>query len=294
MPLVKGILLFSAALFMTVILLSHWLRNSSRLKRVLALAAGIVLIGASAAEVYYTLQAVVGSVNSDLYWRYIGSTRHGDAVQWRAGISVGLVLLALLPTRRWQLFLLLPGWLALLATFSYTSHAAAMGGTREFLVDWIHFIAAGTWTGVILAASLARELWLPGAEGRLRHVMKVVSATGLLSVLLVALTGTISTLFHTSDPERFMRSPYAAAWLVKIGLVAVTVMIAALNRFIFLPRIKSGGSTAGLRRNLTLESVLLLAVFAATGVLSTSELPHGPEIYGPAENLRLMFDHLFR
>lgn len=294
MPWIKGILLLSAALFMAVILLRHWLRDSGVLARLLAAVAGVGLLAGSAAEVYFTLQSVVGFVDSDLYWNYVTATRHGDAVIWRAGLTVALLILSLLPVRTWQAFSLGPGWLGLLASFSYTSHAAAMGGSFEFTVDLVHFIAAGVWTGVILAMAFARELWQPGAESRLAAVMRVVSGTGLLSVLVVAGTGAVSTLFHTSDPGQFVGSPYSIAWLVKIILVLLTVGVAALNRFVFMPQLEAGGGSTGLRRNLLLESLLLVAVFAATGVLSTSELPHGPEVYGPVRNLQLMFDYFFR
>lgn len=293
MPWVKAGLLLCAAVFMAVILLRHWLRTSPGLARVLAVVAGVGLLAGSAAEVYFTLQSVVGFVDSDLYWNYVTATRHGEAVIWRAGLTVALVILSLLPVRTWQAFLLLPGWLALLASFSYTSHAAAMGGSFEFTVDLVHFTAAGVWTGVILALVFARALWQPGAEWQLSRAMRVVSTTGLLSVLVVAGTGVVSTLFHTSDPDMFVGSPYSIAWLVKIGLVVLTVGVAALNRFVFMPQLESGRGSAGLRRNLLLEALLLVAVFAATGVLSTSELPHGPEIYGPAQNLQLMFNHFF-
>ncbi len=294
MPWIKGILLLGAALFMAVILLRHWLRASPGLARIMAVVAGIGLLAGSAAEVWFTLQSVVGFVDSDLYWNYVNNTRHGDAVIWRAGLTVALIILSLLPVRAWQAIPLAVGWLGLLASFSYTSHAAAMGGSFEFVVDFVHFIAAGVWTGVILAMAFARELWQPGAEARLRRVMRVVSTTGLLSVLVVAATGVVSTLFHTSDPDQFVGSPYSVAWLVKVILVILTIGVAALNRFVFMPRLEAGGGSSGLRRNLLLESVLLVAVFGATGALSTSELPHGPEIYGPVRNLELMYDYFFR
>lgn len=290
---VKALLLLAATLLATAGLLRWWLRGNALLASLLAAAASLIVIAASAADIWFTLQRVV-SVDWDMFMRYVTSTRHGDAVIWRTGLALVLLVLNVLPRRNWQLWLAVPAWVLLLGTFSYTSHAAAMGGWSALLVDWIHFAAAGIWAGVILAMALARDLWQPAAVARLTRVMRVVSATGLWSLLAVAASGTMSTLFHTGEPERFFGSDYAAALAIKIGLVVIAVLVAAFNRFVFMPRLESGGGSAGLRRSMLVESVVLVAVFAATGLLTTSELPHGQEITGPVENLRAVLGWLFR
>lgn len=293
MAWVKALLLLSATLLATAGLLRWWLRSRPLLASLLAVAASLIVVAASAADIWFTLQRVV-NVDWNMFMRYLTSTRHGDAVIWRTVIAALLLVVHVIPRRSWQVWLALPGWLLLLGTFSYTSHAAAMGGWSALLVDWVHFTAAGVWAGVILAMALARELWQPAAVARLTRVMRVVSATGLWSLLAVAASGTLSTLFHTGEPERFFGSDYSMALAIKIGLVAVAVLVAAFNRFLFLPRLESGGGSVGLRRSMLVESVVLVTVFVATGVLTTSELPHGQEITGPLENLRAVLGWLFR
>ena len=39
---------------------------------------------------------------------------------------------------------------------------------------------------------------------------------------------------------------------------------------------------------------MLLAIFAATGLLTTSALPHGQDVTGPIENLFIFIDYLWR
>src|SRR5690554_1668289 len=104
----------------------------------------VLLISASIADLHGTLAAVVGSVDMELLWRYVTSTRHGDAVLVRL-IAVS-VLVALLGWRGrpWLQWPFVPAALVLLGTFSYTSHAAAMAGTLPLRADLLHFAAASS------------------------------------------------------------------------------------------------------------------------------------------------------
>lgn len=292
LALIKGILLLSASLLCTALLLRWWLGTSHALARVLALAGGLLVIVFSFLDIWFTLKSVTGFVERDLLLRYSNTTRHGAAVGWRIVLSVVYTVLALLPARRWLSFLLVPVWLLLLGTFSWTSHASAMAGTGALLLDWLHFVAGAAWIGVILTAGLAVNVW--SDRERLLRMMEAVSTTGLTCVVLILLSGTVSSLFHVAEPERFFGSPYSWALGVKILLVLITVGVAALNRFRFLPRVRSGEATTGLRRSLLAETVLLVAVFAATGVLTTSTLPHGQDFPGLQENVIRLFNHLWR
>lgn len=292
--LLKTVLLLSATLLLTSVLLRYWLKDSSRLGKILAVAAAVVLMAASVLDLYFTLQRVIGFVDSSIFWQYVQSTRHGQAVTWRIAITVLLLIFSLQRVRNWQLLLLIPGWLAALATFSYTSHAAAMGGTAALVIDWLHFLAAGVWTSVILAVSLSAQLWRTRQHLQLLQKMRTVSAVGLISVLVVALSGVMSSLFHVGEPERFVTSPYGLALAIKIVLVLLTIAIAAINRFRFLPQLERQSLSFGLRRALLAESVMLLAIFAATGLLTTSALPHGQEVTGPFENLIKFWNYLWR
>lgn len=292
LALIKGLLLLSASLLCTAALLRWWLDAAHRTARLLTVAAGLLLLVLSVLDVWFTLQSVTGFVDRDLFLRYVNTTRHGTAFSWRLVLTGAFTVLALLPARRSLLALLVPAWLLLLGTFSYTSHASAMAGTGALLLDWLHFIAGSAWIGVILAAGLARRVWAD--RGQLLRMMSAVSATGLAAVILVLASGTVSSLFHVAEPERFFGSPYSWALGVKIVLVLLTVGVAALNRFRFLPRLRAGGDSAGLRTSLFYESILLLAVFAATGVLTTSSLPHGQDFPGLLENVNRLVNHLWR
>ncbi len=288
--LLKGVLLLGATLLFGSVLLQHWLRMGRPAARLLAVVAALLLVGGSLLDI----QLILASLPVDLdVWSYLTRTRHGLAVRWRVVVAAVLLVLSFLPRFRWLPALQLPGWLLLLFTFSYTSHAAAMAGGWALVTDWLHFVAAGVWSGVILAVLVVGELWLPVRRQQLLAAMRTVSAAGLASVLVVALTGSVSSLFHLAEPERFFGSDYSWALLLKLVLVALTVLLAALNRFRFLPQLEAG-RPAGLRRALIIEAVLLVAVFMATGLLTTSSLPHGQDFPGVLENFTRLLDFLRR
>src|SRR5690606_25739434 len=128
---------------------------------------------------------------------------HGAAVQVRVALALALAGLVLLPAAgREVLPAFVIGALGLFATFSVISHGAVMGGWLPLVSDLVHFAAAGAWAGAVFALVLA-PLW---DEGALRGLSRV----GLLAVIVLAATGTLSALVHAGEPERFLASSYAS------------------------------------------------------------------------------------
>ena len=73
-------------------------------------------------------------------------------------------------------------------------------------------------------------------------------------------------------------------------MLGVEVGLAGLNRFRLLPAVNRGG---GLPTNLRAETCVLAAVFVATGVLSTSPLPHSGEMTGVLANVQTFWAYLW-
>lgn len=253
-------------------------------------AALAALVLASALEVVVNLVRLLGHAEWDLFVSYLSSTRHGHAVVARTAVAAALTAAVAVP---WLRLLRWPLALALLTTYSYASHAAGMGGTWPMITDLVHYGAVAVWAGAVLAARAA-PVWRAGAEALKLDTLERLSRIGLLTVLLLTLTGVISTLVHSSDPASFVASPYATAWLVKVGIVALTVALAAWNRFGLLPAARRDETDLRMRRSLTTELALLLAVFVATAWLTTSALPHTAEdsSTSPIENLQRWADYL--
>lgn len=253
-----------------------------------AVVGAILVITGSALDIAVTLQNTLGFLDLGLAWDYTLNTRHGHAVIARFGLTIAAVALR---RRGPNLSYALLG-IVLLGTFSWTSHAAAMGGTPPLLADLLHFSAAALWAGPILYLALhpAWQAHLPA----LRTAFQRVSTVGLVSVVLLTLSGTYTALIHLQEPERFVASPYGLSLGLKLLAFIAIIAVAAINRFRLLPAFMQTESPDSFRSSVRLEAGLLIVVFILTGVLTTSSLPHEPGLSPSAiENLMGFIRFLF-
>ena len=252
---------------------------------------GAVLVGlASAADIVLTIQQVLGRLDAALVLDYLSSTRHGRATLARLALVPPVTALAWFrPTHAVPMRArLVAAGLAipLAASFSWTSHAAAMGGTVPLLTDLVHIGAAVVWGGSLGYLALSSTWGEPDAAKALRGPLRRLSRVGLVAVGLLAVTGTVGALTHLQDPARFAVSAYGVTLYVKIALVVVIVVIAAGHRRVLLPALEAHGVTARLRFAVRAEAAVLIAVLAATGILTTRAVPHAPgATANAAENL---------
>jgi putative copper export protein len=252
---------------------------------------GAGLVGlAGAADVVLTIQQVLGRVDAALVLDYLPATRHGRATLARLALVPPVAALAWVrPTGEVRMRArLLAAVLAipLVATFSWTSHAAAMGGTVPLLTDMVHLGAACAWGGSLGYLALSSTWRAPDAADALRGPLRRLSRVGLVAVGLLALTGGVSALTHLQDPARFAVSAYGVTLYVKVALVVVIVAIAAGHRRVLLPALEAHGATGRLRIAVRVEAGVLVAVLAVTGILTTRAVPHAPGASAnAAENL---------
>jgi putative copper export protein/mono/diheme cytochrome c family protein len=154
------------------------------------------------------------------------------------------------------------------ATQAWMGHAAAVqeGALPASVV--VHVLAAGAWLGGLL------PLWillgdLPPSRGAWQAARRF-SPLGVASVLTLAgtafvqgreLIGSIPGLFGTA---------YGLVALVKLSLFLLLIVLAALNRFRFTPRIMAGEvkATRHLRRMIVLETAVGLTVVLAASRLA--------------------------
>lgn len=290
----KSLLLLSAALLAGSALAPNLVGVAPppRVARVLLLVLTVLVIALSALEIVANLSRLIGFVDWDNFVYYLQTTRHGNAASLRAVTALVLgAVLQLRPGEGWALPKAVLA-LALLFSFSYSSHAAAMGGAGPMVVDWLHYVAVAAWLGALLSVATSR-IWTPaGHELRVEAVGRL-SAIGLAAVIAMAFTGVVSTLVHLSDPPTFVSSPYARSWLVKVMIVATVIACAAWNRVRLVPLTLKRSDATGLRAGIAVELALLAAVFVATGWLSTSPLPHSADAGVNAfENLQGFIDYL--
>ncbi len=240
-----------------------------------ALLGAALLVGASAADVTWTVTQLLGRFDPAFILKYLWSTNHGRATLVRVVATIFvMVFIVVGPNPKLHksvMWLLVPVGLGLLGTFSFLSHAATMHGPPALLADLAHLTAATLWGGAVLYTALSplgrREpAALTGTMGRL-------SRLGLGCVLLLSATGVYASVLHLARPTELTTTPYGLALVLKLILVGIVLSIAALNRWWLLPALERG-ETRRMGQLLKLEAALLIAVFAATGILTTRPLPH--------------------
>ena len=242
--------------------------------------AGLVL-AASLADLAWVLRQVLGLVTAELYLDFLLRTRQGVSVAIRLLLLAAMVALGL-GRRSWlrlDRVLFVAAALALLATVSRVSHSGALG-PLPLLGDLAHMVAATSWGGALLYLA-----WLPlwqASVAPLGTVVARVSAVGLAGVSLLIVSGIYASTLHLFGVAAFTQTAYGGTLAFKLGLVAVIVVLAAVNRFALVPAVVAAparpeGLLASLGRLVRVESIVLVAVFAVTGVLGTRVPAYGSD-----------------
>lgn len=277
----KTVLLMSAMLLVGAGVFAQWVaapalaqQSAPRWRRGALIGAALLII-ASPLDLWLTVQSALGFTTPELLWNYLRHTRHGGAVQLRLALTlITFIFVWRRPTTPlWKAATALAS-LGLLGTFSWISHAASMGGLEAIAIDLIHFLVGASWAGTILYLALA-PLAQPEADRRaLLASFDRTSRLGLSCVIILAVTGAFSALFHLEDPERFVRSAYGVSFFIKQGLVLMALAVAALNRFWLLPEFEQQGKVGRFHAALKLEALLIVGIFIATGILTVQPMPH--------------------
>ena len=84
---------------------------------------------------------------------------------------------------------------------------------------------------------------------------------GYAAVALLAATGAINTLLLVGNVDSLAGTPYGRLLSLKILLFSVTVVLALINRFRLLPRLR--------RRSVLFEQALGFAVLAVVSLFGT-------------------------
>lgn len=245
----------------------YWLMRATALgvavgrrAKVVPIASLVLVLSAAAAYILFGADAVAGSVAdafSPSVWDAVSDTRTGALLKARIGFALAWCAVALsaqrLPAswRRW-----IEGALAasVLLTFAMVGHPGAESGAAVWVaVDMVHLGAMALWLGgVIVMASLPRTA-LATAQGV--ALAKRFSRVALVAFPLALATGVAATLRLGPGIGSLTDSEWGRELLVKIGLVAGVMLLAATARFTVQRR-----SAGNLRPTLLAEVALGLGV----------------------------------
>ena len=225
---------------------------------------------------------MAGSASAAFDWTTISAvllrTSFGRVWRWHLFAAALLVVVcAVRPVR--------PGYSVALAAFSLASLGwvghAMIGedrfGTAYGVNQSVHLLASGLWLGglVPLAALVFRAM--RSASGPefavMRTALQQFSRMGYVAVALVALTGIVNTAMLVGSVHGLTGTAYGRLLLMKIALFLLLVGLAAINRFVLVPRIARGRkpmtATTALIWTIGIEQALGLAIIAVVSILGT-------------------------
>lgn len=166
----------------------------------------------------------------------------------------------------------------LLATSSFSGHAS-VGDPRALSIgnDVIHLLSGAIWfSGIVVLAALVPYAWRHLEEQhRLQLLTPLVvrfSGVALVSITVVAITGTVNSLFDVARLRDLVESGYGITLTVKLVLFVGVLLLGGINhRYIRrrLERRDRVGPVARLFRKLiAVELAIGLGIMGATGVLT--------------------------
>jgi putative copper resistance protein D len=211
-------------------------------------------------------------------WTVATDTRFGQV--WAARLAAAVLLAGSM--RMWRVTVERGSWGVLSAIFAvgfligpaWTGHAGATpGGTGQFplAADAVHLLAAGAWLG-----SLPPLAMLLAAGWRQREpswtavtvvAVRRFSLLGLASVGALLISGIVNSWYEVGSLDHLVTTPYGQLVLVKLGLFAAMVAIAAVNRLYLTPRLAMAGAVRRLQRNSVAETALGFAAIVVVGFL---------------------------
>jgi putative copper resistance protein D len=253
-----------------------WLGRVTLATAIVALLSALALLVCQAAAMAGSPAA---SIDLAMVTAVLFETRFGRVWCWHLLLAITLVLSSLRQTG-WPQPVILVISLLLLANLGWIGHAAMDEGPARVaheLNQTVHLLAAGLWLGglVPLGWLLRRARALQDVAGitLTRDAIRHFSQMGYVAVAFIALTGTINTLLLVGSLGAMVGTPYGRLLALKILLFLAMVVVALINRFRLLPRLRRepqpSAPIAALARSVLFEQGLGFAVLAVVSVLGT-------------------------
>jgi len=223
----------------------------------------------------------------------LASTPFGQAYLIRLPLLAGLSVLLLNRVRQSSLagigdFTKSPNaawwgaWLGLgtilLATSSFSGHAA-VGRPRILSIgnDIIHLLSGAVWlSGIVVLAALVPYAWRKMAEGdRIELLTPLVvrfSRVAFVSIVVVAVTGTVNSLFDVARLRDLVESAYGITLSLKIILFVGVLALGAVNHRYVRTRLERRDRAAPVarlfRKLIVIELTIGLGIMGVTGILT--------------------------
>jgi len=208
----------------------------------------------------------------------LDDTQIGQVAEIRFALVVALALYLARARFAGGDWLALAVGLGLVASLAWTGHAGATAGQAGDLhvaADVLHLCAAAAWTGGLLSLlfffAAARRTRSPDWMSLVRKATERFSIMGMVCVAVLLATGVVNAWILVGSFHALIVTEYGQLLLLKLGVFAAMLALAATNRFWLTPRLGLSdlGALRWLARNSAVEFVLALAVLVIVGLLGT-------------------------
>jgi putative copper resistance protein D len=168
--------------------------------------------------------------------------------------------------------------LGLMAAIAWTGHAGAGDGAMGALhlaADVLHLIGAAAWLGGLVSLTLLFRVVRRDVSASMllaRDATTRFSTLGIVCVGTLILTGIVNAWILVGSLHALLFSGYGRLLTLKIGLFAIMLAFAAVNRFWLTPRLVLSSGPEPLRQlslSSVIEIVLGVIIYGIVGVLGT-------------------------
>jgi putative copper resistance protein D len=167
----------------------------------------------------------------------------------------------------------------LLMSQAWIGHPAAATGTYRWIFIGayaLHVLGVGAWLGGLVPLSLtllnARSR-NAAAKAVADKALRRFSTVGTFAVVMIFAGGAVNAWSRIGSFHAFVLSSWGWVLTFKILLFLAMIAVATINRFVLMPRIRSGADAAfaAIARNVAIEQAggaALLALAATLGILA--------------------------
>jgi len=246
---------------------------------ILGLAASVLVILTAFARILLEseMMSVVPGMQAMSMTDMTMHTRWGFALQLELGAALVALVSFAFATRRFR-----GAWsvasfsaIVLAVTPALAGHAAASPRFTSLLIasDFLHVLGGASWLGSLLCVMLIGvpiSFTFEGTE-RWQSVAALVNAfspVALFSAGIVVVSGVIASWVHVQHLTALWRTAYGQVLLVKLALVALTLMMGAYNFRRVQPQLVRQEGTSRLRQSAALELSLGFLILLVTGFLT--------------------------
>ncbi|KOY63386.1 copper homeostasis membrane protein CopD [Photorhabdus heterorhabditis] len=183
-------------------------------------------------------------------WRAVLGTTFGKIWQWQILVAVVTTGFLFINNQKARNILMLISSTILLSCHAFIGHAVIHDGVLGILHQInqvIHLLSAGYWFGGLWPFLLClqflriRNELAVGLDRQVMISMMRFSTYGHIAVILIIVTGMISSLILLPDWPEYSGTEYQSMLWLKIALVAAMVMLALINRYILVPKLRQPG-----------------------------------------------------